>query len=155
MFPTKEAVPQLLTFSAFSPRLRPAKSVGGRTCAWAGVALAALFCGACAPAESATVAEATLEAVRAATAKYQDVSAAVADGYARDPLDICETPYHMGRTGESGAMGIHFLKRDLLGIGEDGTRLDVSRTHTDFNRPAVLVYAREPGVGGRVGSRGS
>jgi hypothetical protein len=68
------------------------------------------------------------------------VSTALADGYVRDPLDICETPYHMGRTGESGVMGIHFSRRDLLGIGEDETRLDVSRTHTDFQQPGVLVY---------------
>jgi hypothetical protein len=103
-------------------------------------AIAATLVGACALGESAEVAEATLDAVRAATGKYADVTAALADGYARDPLDICETPYHLGRTNEAGVMGIHYLRRDLLGIGEDGTRLDVSRTHTDFHQPAVLVY---------------
>jgi hypothetical protein len=114
-----------------------------RTSAAAALIATSLLC-ACSPGEAAPGADATLEAVRAATEKYQDVRVALADGYVRDPMDICETPYHMGRTGQDGVMGIHFLRRDLLGIDEDETRLDVTGTHTDFRQPAVLLYEPRP-----------
>jgi hypothetical protein len=89
--------------------------------------------------------EPSLDAVRVATEKYRDVAVALADGYVRDPLDVCETPYHLGLTQQTGVMGIHFLRRDLLRIGEDHTRLDVAGAHTDFLQPAVLVYEPKPG----------
>ena len=92
--------------------------------------------------------EPSLDAVRAANEKYRDVQAALADGYVRDPLDVCETPYHLGLTDLPGVMGIHFLRRDLLRIGSDHTRLDATGTHTDFLRPAVLVY--EPQADGTL-----
>jgi len=93
-------------------------------------------------------AEPTLEEVLAATEKYQDVNVALAAGYVRDWLDACETPYHMGITEPLGTMGIHFLRLDLLGIDDQGTRLDVTGTHTDFREPAVLVY--EPQADGSL-----
>jgi hypothetical protein len=102
--------------------------------------------GSCARGSDAS--EPTLDDVRAATEKYRQVAAALADGYVRDPLDVCETPYHLGLTQQAGVMGIHYLRRDLLGIGEDHTRLDVGGTHTDFLRPAVLVY--EPQADGAL-----
>jgi hypothetical protein len=92
--------------------------------------------------------ERALEEVRAATEKYRDVQVALADGYVPDPLNICETPYHMGRTAQSGVMGIHYLRNDLLGIEEQRTRLDVTGTHTDFTSPAVLLY--EPQADGSL-----
>lgn len=93
----------------------------------------------CMGADGATP-EPTLDEVLAATEKYRDVEVALADGYVRDWLDACETPYHMGITESLGTMGIHFLRLDLLGIDDQGTRLDVTRTHTDFREPAALVY---------------
>lgn len=90
----------------------------------------------------------TLDEVRAATEKYRDVRVALADGYVADPMNICETPYHLGRTSDSGVMGVHYLRRDLLGIGEEQTRLDVTGAHTDFLEPAVLVY--EPQADGSL-----
>ena len=92
--------------------------------------------------------EPTLDDVRAATERYADVEVALAAGYVRDWLDSCETPYHMGLTDETGAMGIHFVRPDLLEIGPDGTRLDVASTHTDFLEPAVLIY--EPQADGSL-----
>ncbi|MGE4057117.1 MAG: hypothetical protein AB7F99_20210, partial [Vicinamibacterales bacterium] len=89
--------------------------------------------------------EPTLDDVRAATEKYKDVNTAIADGYVRDWMDICETAYHMGLDLEKhGSMGLHFIRQDLLGILEDETRLDVTGTHTDFLQPAVLVYEPKP-----------
>lgn len=86
----------------------------------------------------------TLDDVRAATSKYQDVAVAEADGYVRDPLDICETPYSLGVFDNLGVMGVHYLRQDLLGVDEEGSRLDATTTHTDFRQPAVLVYEPQP-----------
>lgn len=86
----------------------------------------------------------TLDQVRAATSKYQSVDAALADGYVRDPLDICETPYSLGIFENLGVMGVHYLRQDLLGVEAEGTRLDATTAHTDFLRPAVLVYEPQP-----------
>ena len=88
----------------------------------------------------ANEAEANLNALRASAEKYRDVKAARADGYERDAMNICETPAHMGLLQDLGAMGIHYLRRDLLGIGKDQTRLDVRTAHADFTQPAGLIY---------------
>jgi hypothetical protein len=120
----------------------------GRVLAAAALALAQLHLSACAREGSGRTSEPTLDEVRTATEKYGDVAVALADGYVRDAMDVCETPYHLGRTGEPGVMGIHYLRRDLLGIEVDGTRLDVTRTHTDFRQPAVLIY--EPQADGSL-----
>lgn len=83
----------------------------------------------------------SLDEVRAATSRYQSVEAALADGYTRDPLDVCETAYYLGELQDLGAIGVHFLRRDLLGVVEEmATRLDVTGIHDDFLRPALLVY---------------
>ncbi|MSR20373.1 MAG: hypothetical protein EXR91_05275 [Gemmatimonadetes bacterium] len=83
----------------------------------------------------------SFEEVRAATSRYQSVDAALADGYTRDPLDVCETAYYLGELQDLGAIGVHYLRRDLLGVeAEMATRLDVTGIHDDFLRPALLVY---------------
>jgi hypothetical protein len=87
-----------------------------------------------------TAEEPSIDAVRAATQKYRDVDAAIADGYVRDVMDNCETPAHMGVIDDLGARGIHFLRPDLLGIEGDETRLDVTRAHVDFLQPSALLY---------------
>src|SRR5687767_2779734 len=56
----------------------------------------------------------SLDEVRAATSRYQSVDAALADGYTRDPLDVCETAYYLGEFQDLGAIGVHFFRRDLL-----------------------------------------
>jgi hypothetical protein len=86
----------------------------------------------------------TLDEVRAATSRYQDVAAALADGYVRDPMDVCETSYYLGSMRDEGTMGIHFFRPDLLGVEEGQTRHDVTGTHADFLRPAMLVYEPQP-----------
>ena len=86
----------------------------------------------------------TLDDVRIATGKYQDVAVAEADGYVRDPLDLCETPYSLGVFENLGVMGVHYLRQDLLGVDAEGSRLDVTSIHTDFLQPAVLVYEPQP-----------
>ena len=77
--------------------------------------------------------EPSLDEIRAATEQYRDLAVALADGYVRDPANMCETAEHMGRPAEQGAMGVHYFRPDLLGIsGPPGPRVDGTGTHTDF-----------------------
>ena len=94
-------------------------------------------------------AEPSLAEVRAATERFRDVNVALAEGYVRDPMNLCDTAEMMGRPAALGAMGIHFFRPDLLGIsGAPNPRVDGNGTHTDFRRPAILIY--EPQVDGSL-----
>jgi hypothetical protein len=113
--------------------------------------LLALALGACAPANNAPVpgpGEPTLAEVREATARFTDVSVALAEGYIRDPMNVCETAEMMGRSSAEGAMGIHYFRPDLLGITADTPRVNGTGMHTDFRNPAVLIY--EPQADGSL-----
>ena len=93
--------------------------------------------------------EPSLAEVRAATERFQDVEVALAEGYLRDPLDLCDTAEMMGRPAELGAMGIHFFRPDLLGItAPPNPRVDGNGTHTDFLKPSILIY--EPQADGSL-----
>jgi hypothetical protein len=94
-------------------------------------------------------AEPSLDEVRQATERFRDVSVALAEGYVRDPGDICETAEMMGKPVALGAMGIHFFRPDLLGIAAPpNPRVDGTGTHTDFRNPAILIY--EPQADGSL-----
>lgn len=85
--------------------------------------------------------EPTLDEVRRATERFQDVNVALAEGYIRDPFDLCDTATMMGRHATDGAMGIHYVRPDLLGITKPPSpRVTGSGTHTDFRRPGILIY---------------
>ena len=93
--------------------------------------------------------EPTLDEVRKATERFQDVNVALAEGYIRDPGNICDTADMMGRPASLGAMGIHFFRPDLLGItAPPNPRVDGTGTHTDFRKPAILIY--EPQADGSM-----
>ena len=93
--------------------------------------------------------EPTLAEVRAATERFQDVDKALAEGYILDPGNLCDTASMMGAPAELGAMGIHFFRPDLLGIkGPPNPRVDGDGTHTDFRKPAILIY--EPQADGSL-----
>ena len=95
------------------------------------------------------VAEPTLEQVRAATERFRDVKVALAEGYIADPSNTCETAEMMGKPASLGAMGIHYFRPDMLGIsGPPNPRVDGNGTHTDFNKPSVLIY--EPQADGSL-----
>ncbi len=68
------------------------------------------------PASTPGPGEPTLAEVRRLTERFRDVNVALAEGYIRDPFDMCETAEMMGRPAALGAMGIHFFRPDLLGI---------------------------------------
>jgi hypothetical protein len=94
-------------------------------------------------------AEPTLDEVREATERFQNIEVALAEGYIRDPSNTCETADMMGLPAEAGAMGIHYFRPDLLGItAPPNPRVDGAGTHTDFLNPGVLIY--EPQADGSL-----
>jgi hypothetical protein len=91
---------------------------------------------------------AEIAAIRAATEKYQDVKAALADGYIPDPAGQCVTAEAEGLPPEWGAMGIHYLNPAALKITATKPRVDGMSTYTDFMKPAILLY--EPQADGSL-----
>lgn len=98
-----------------------------------------LICGACAAGDR----EPTLEQVKAAAERYRDVDVAIAEGYTTD--NKCVTAEMLGFPSEQGAMGLHYVRRDLLGLPEASSgRVSGTGTYTDFSKPAMLVYEPQP-----------
>ena len=112
-------------------------------------AVAALAVSASAPAASAPAAdEPDLAEVRAGAERFRDINVALAEGYI-SPEPMCETAAGMGQPPELGAMGVHYFRPDLLGItAPPNPRVDGNGTHTDFRRPAILIY--EPQADGSM-----
>ena len=93
--------------------------------------------------------EPTLAEVRQATERFRDVKVALAEGYIRDPFDLCDTAAMMGRPASDGAMGIHYFRPDLLGItAPPSPRVTGVGMHTDFRTPSILIY--EPQADGSL-----
>jgi hypothetical protein len=93
--------------------------------------------------------EPTLVEVRLATERFRDVNVALAEGYIRDPFNMCETAEMMGRPAALGAMGIHYFRPDLLGItAPPSPRVNGVGMHTDFLKPSILIY--EPQADGTM-----
>ena len=98
-----------------------------------------------APAPAPAPGEPTLDEVRTLTDRFRDVKVALAEGYIRDPGNMCDSADMMGRPASEGAMGIHYFRPDLLGItAPPNPRVDGAGTHTDFRKPSILIY--EPQV---------
>jgi hypothetical protein len=117
----------------------------------AALALALLVPSAPAPLHAHTPApgEPSLAEVRAATERFRNVETALAEGYLRDPFDLCDTADMMGKPAALGAMGIHYFRPDLLGITKPPSpRVTGSGTHVDFLKPAILIY--EPQADGSL-----
>lgn len=113
-----------------------------RTAVLVSAAIVALFL-------SSAPSEPTLEDVRLATERFQDVNTALAEGYIRDPSNTCETAAMMGQPASLGAMGIHYFRPDMLGIsGPPSPRVSGSGIHTDFRKPSILIY--EPQADGSL-----
>jgi hypothetical protein len=92
--------------------------------------------------------EPTLDELRDALARFRDVEVALAEGYVPEPTNTCETADMMGLPASAGAMGVHFMRPDLLQITGMEPRVDGTGTHTDFMNPAVLLY--EPQADGSL-----
>jgi hypothetical protein len=92
--------------------------------------------------------KAAVDAARAAAERFQDVNVALAEGYIPDPSNHCVTAEAEGLPAEWGAMGIHYLHPGLLGLTASEPRVDGTGIHTDFERPAILLY--EPQADGSL-----
>jgi hypothetical protein len=85
--------------------------------------------------------EPTLAEVRQLTERFRDVNVALAEGYIRDPFDLCDTAAMMGRPAAVGAMGVHYFRPDVLGItAPPSPRVNGVGIHTDFRTPSILIY---------------
>ncbi|WP_155265415.1 hypothetical protein [Sphingomonas segetis] len=84
--------------------------------------------------------EPSTAAVKAAAAKYRDVRVAVAEGYQTDGM--CTDARMLGFNASEGGMGLHYVRKDLIGIQPraQGRRVAGTKIHTDFLRPSMLVY---------------
>lgn len=99
--------------------------------------------------KDSSAAEPDLAAVRQATERFKDVKVALAEGYIRDPFDLCDTAEMMGRPAALGAMGIHYFRPDLLGItAPPNPRVNGNGIHLDFLKPSILIY--EPQANGAL-----
>ena len=109
------------------------------------VASALLLSGAAAPAQAR---EPSLSAVKAASAKFQNANTAKAEGYTTDGK--CMSAAMIGYPASAGAMGVHYVRKDLIGITPPaaGKRVSGTGTHTDFLHPSMLVY--EPQADGSL-----
>ncbi|HUP18852.1 MAG TPA: hypothetical protein VM778_02740 [Gemmatimonadota bacterium] len=92
--------------------------------------------------------EPTFDAMRAATEKYADAEAALADGYIPDPTGMCVDATMVGLAEEVGGMGIHYFRPDRFQITAMEPRVDGTGTHTDFLQPGILLY--EPQADGSL-----
>src|SRR5437762_1541532 len=98
------------------------------------------LCLLCAPPASAAARDPNLAAVRHAAAKYRDVGTAIAEGFTTDGK--CMSAAMIGYPAKAGAMGLHYVRKDLIGITPPapGARVTGTGTHTDFLHPSMLVY---------------
>lgn len=89
----------------------------------------------------------SLGEVKSLAEKYRDVSVAASEGFTTDHK--CTTAEMLGFPKEMGAMGLHYVRRDLLGLpprpAPPGSgRVHGTGTYTDFRKPAMLVYEPQP-----------
>jgi len=91
----------------------------------------------------------SLDEIRKAAERFRDVKVAIAEGYTTD--NKCVTAETLGHLAEHGAMGLHYVRRDLLGLPpkpRPGVKVGGTGTYTDFGKPAMLVY--EPQADGSL-----
>jgi hypothetical protein len=83
------------------------------------------------------VGEPDYASARAASAKFQDVKAAIAEGYVRDPLNKCDAAELIGWSMGMGSVGVHYFRPDLVGI--EAPSQPRANGSADF-RPGILIY---------------
>ena len=85
--------------------------------------------------------ESDFAAMRAATTRFQDVTVAIAEGYVRDPMTMCDRAQVMGWSLGTGAAGVHYFRPDLVRLEAPPARsAKGSASHTDALKPGILVY---------------
>jgi hypothetical protein len=84
-----------------------------------------------------------LEELRRASERFRDVRVAEeAEGYVTDGM--CVDAAMVGLPPALGGMGIHYMPSALLGITAMQPRVNATGVHTDFLRPAFLLYEPQP-----------
>src|ERR687889_29906 len=83
--------------------------------------------------------EPSIDDVRAVAQHYRDVNVAKAEGYTTD--NKCVTAQMLGFPAELGTMGLHYVRRDMLGLPPKpappgGPRVKGTGTNTDFLKPS-------------------
>ncbi len=91
---------------------------------------------------------AEIEKVRGATLKYNDIKVALAEGFVPAPPGLCISAASEGLPPEWGAMGIHYINPAMLKIKGPKPRVHGDSTHTNFMKPAILLY--EPQADGSL-----
>ena len=93
-------------------------------------------------------AEPTLDEIRKGAERFRDVKVAIAEGYTTD--NKCVTGEMLGHPAKEGAMGLHYVRRDWLGLPAKPAagRVTGTGTYNDFSKPAMLVY--EPQADGSL-----
>jgi hypothetical protein len=97
---------------------------------------------------STGISDMELAALRQASERFNDVKVALAEGYIEDPSGMCVIATEAGLPAETGAMGVHYLRPDLLGLAQAPGRVNGTGMHQDFNNPAILMY--EPQADGSL-----
>lgn len=95
----------------------------------------------------ALAADHEVAAMREASAKYQDVAAALADGFVPDEGG-CISAAMEGLPPELGAMGVHYLNLERLQVTATSPRVAADGLNTDFLAPSILLY--EPQADGSL-----
>ena len=88
-----------------------------------------------------------IAAVIEATAKYADVSVALAEGFVPHPSG-CVTAAGEGLPAELGAMGVHYIHPGMLMLTATEPRVDGESINDDFLKPSILIY--EPQADGSL-----
>lgn len=94
--------------------------------------------------ESASAEDATWALLDAMAVRYADASAAMADGFIRDPAGHCVTAEMVGLPATQGAMGVHYLHPARLGLDPESMPVNGSDGVVDWGAPEVLVYEPQP-----------
>ncbi|MFZ2101245.1 MAG: hypothetical protein WAU86_11840 [Oricola sp.] len=89
-----------------------------------------------------------IAAIKKAAERFEDVNVALAEGYIPDPSGHCVSAEAEGLPAEWGAMGIHYMRPDVLGITATQPRVDGNGLNTDFLKPSILLY--EPQADGSM-----
>ena len=92
--------------------------------------------------------KAAIEEVRSATMKYENVEVAKAEGFIPAAGGHCGVATEAGLPPSAGAMGIHYINPKMLKIAAIKPLVDGESTHTDFLKPAILLY--EPQANGSL-----
>ncbi|GAB4363194.1 MAG: hypothetical protein Kow0026_27560 [Oricola sp.] len=100
------------------------------------------------PAAAGEDVAAQIAAIKQATQRFEDVNVALAEGYIPDPSGHCVSAAAEGLPAEWGAMGIHYMRPDMLGITATAPRVDGNGLNTDFLNPSILLY--EPQADGTM-----